>query len=252
MSPSFAPVSMNAAITRVYAVIASWTPWMVVSRSATIWEIDTFMTLLSSTITNWAAPRIASADQPAAAGPAGDAGSDLTARTARSCGSRVLSAMTRAGVPRGCGHARRPAAADRTEHATGALLQGDLLDRAAGAVRDSQGEPCPLEPADALAADGVELQPDGNRAGGLHRAPAGGHDDRLAAAPDALRRDRAPNGDLPWTADLDLDRDAARAGQRLHRDLRRELDGGRRERGARSRRPGPAGDRRRRRARRRR
>src|SRR5262245_19054140 len=58
MSPSFAPTSMNAAITSVYAVIASWTPWIVVSRSATICEIDTFMTLLSSTITNWAAARI--------------------------------------------------------------------------------------------------------------------------------------------------------------------------------------------------
>src|SRR5262245_42248097 len=38
--------------------MASWTPWMVVSRSATICEIDTFMTLLSSTITNCAAARI--------------------------------------------------------------------------------------------------------------------------------------------------------------------------------------------------
>src|SRR3954452_22754386 len=59
MSPSFAPTSMNAAITSVYIVIASWTPWTVVSRSATICEIDTFMTLESRTITNWAEPRIA-------------------------------------------------------------------------------------------------------------------------------------------------------------------------------------------------
>ena len=50
---------MNAAITRVYAVIASCTPWIVVSRSATICEIDTFMTLLSSTITNCAEAKIA-------------------------------------------------------------------------------------------------------------------------------------------------------------------------------------------------
>jgi hypothetical protein len=54
---------MNAAITSVYAVIASWTPWMVVSRSATICEIETFITLLSSTITNWAAARIAIGSQ---------------------------------------------------------------------------------------------------------------------------------------------------------------------------------------------
>ena len=59
MSPSFAPTSMNAAMTSVYAVIASWTPWIVVPRSDAIWEIETFMTLLSSTITNWAAARMA-------------------------------------------------------------------------------------------------------------------------------------------------------------------------------------------------
>jgi len=39
-------------------VIASSSPWNVVSRSSTIWEIDTFMTLLSSTITNCAAARM--------------------------------------------------------------------------------------------------------------------------------------------------------------------------------------------------
>ena len=58
MSPSFAPTSMNAAMTSVYIVIASWTPWIVVSRSSTICEIETFMTLESSTITNCAAHRI--------------------------------------------------------------------------------------------------------------------------------------------------------------------------------------------------
>ncbi len=51
---------MSAAITSVYVVIASWTPWIVVSRSATICEIDTFMTLLSSTITNCAEARMPS------------------------------------------------------------------------------------------------------------------------------------------------------------------------------------------------
>src|SRR4051795_11577298 len=68
MSPSLAPASMNAAITSVYIVIASWTPVIVVSRSATICEIDTFMTLLSSTITNWAAPRIVMGSQRRTAG----------------------------------------------------------------------------------------------------------------------------------------------------------------------------------------
>src|SRR4051795_2410579 len=61
MSPSFAPTSMNAAITSVYIVIASWTPEMVVSRSATICEIDTFMTAESRTITNCAAQSTMSA-----------------------------------------------------------------------------------------------------------------------------------------------------------------------------------------------
>ena len=58
MSPSLAPSSMNAAITSVYSVIAVWTPWIVVSRSSTICEIATFMTLESSTMTNCAAARM--------------------------------------------------------------------------------------------------------------------------------------------------------------------------------------------------
>src|ERR1700754_4606047 len=41
---------------------------MVVSRSATICEIDTFITLLSSTITNWAAASTATGTQTDAAG----------------------------------------------------------------------------------------------------------------------------------------------------------------------------------------
>ena len=51
---------MNAAITSVYSVIAVCTPWIVVWRSWTICEIATFMTLVSSTITNWAEASIAS------------------------------------------------------------------------------------------------------------------------------------------------------------------------------------------------
>ena len=49
---------MNAAITSVYSVIAVCTPWIVVSRSSTICEIATFMTLESSTMTNWAEARM--------------------------------------------------------------------------------------------------------------------------------------------------------------------------------------------------
>ena len=58
MSPSFAPTSMNAAITSVYIVIALCTPVTVVLRSATICEIETFITLESSTMMNWADARI--------------------------------------------------------------------------------------------------------------------------------------------------------------------------------------------------
>src|SRR3954453_22067391 len=56
MSPSFAPVSMKAAITRGYAVMASCTSGTVVFRSSTTCEIDTFMTVLSSTMMNCAVP----------------------------------------------------------------------------------------------------------------------------------------------------------------------------------------------------
>src|SRR5436305_13640739 len=60
MAPSFAPTSMNAAITSVYIVIALCTPVTVVFRSATIREIETFITLESSTMMNWAAARMIS------------------------------------------------------------------------------------------------------------------------------------------------------------------------------------------------
>ena len=60
MSPSFAPTSMKAAITSVYIVIALCTPVTVVFRSSTICEIETFITLESSTIMNWADARMIS------------------------------------------------------------------------------------------------------------------------------------------------------------------------------------------------
>src|SRR3954469_2116276 len=108
MSPSFAPASMNAAMTSVYAVMASCTPWMVVSRSATICEIDTFMTLLSSTITNCAEARTvigsqAGADVDAPAGGAGGA----TVSHDLSSGLGRARAMARAGVMHGCAHPAR-------------------------------------------------------------------------------------------------------------------------------------------------
>src|SRR3954452_15367781 len=58
MSPSFAPTSMNAAITSVYIVIALCTPVTVVFRSTTICEMETFITLESSTMMNWADARM--------------------------------------------------------------------------------------------------------------------------------------------------------------------------------------------------
>ena len=58
MSPSLAPVSISAAITSAYSVIAACTPWIEVLRSAVIWEIETFITLVSSVITNWPEARM--------------------------------------------------------------------------------------------------------------------------------------------------------------------------------------------------
>ena len=55
---------MNAAITNVYIVIAVCRPTTVVFRSATTCVIDTFITVVSSTITNWAVARIAATPQP--------------------------------------------------------------------------------------------------------------------------------------------------------------------------------------------
>ena len=58
MSPSLAPVSIRAAITSAYRVIAACTPWIEVLRSAVIWEIETFITLVSSVMTNWPEARM--------------------------------------------------------------------------------------------------------------------------------------------------------------------------------------------------
>ncbi len=53
-SPNFPPINIREAITRVYSVIAVWRPTTVVSRSATTWEMDTFITVVSSTMMNCA------------------------------------------------------------------------------------------------------------------------------------------------------------------------------------------------------
>ncbi len=54
MSPIFPPVSMNIAMIRQYRVMTAWITVTVVSKSATSWLIDTFMTDWSRTITNCA------------------------------------------------------------------------------------------------------------------------------------------------------------------------------------------------------
>src|SRR3954453_8620164 len=58
MSPSLAPVSIRAAITSAYRVMAACTPWIEVLRSAVICEIETFITLVSSVMTNWPEARM--------------------------------------------------------------------------------------------------------------------------------------------------------------------------------------------------
>jgi heme/copper-type cytochrome/quinol oxidase subunit 3 len=72
---------MNAAITSVYAVIAPCTPVTVVSRSATICEIETFITLESSTITNCAAARMTRGNQRRIKRPYLASVAQVTART---------------------------------------------------------------------------------------------------------------------------------------------------------------------------
>ena len=74
---------MNAAITSVYRVIAVWTPWIVVSRSSTICEIATFITLESSTITNWADARISRGSHLRTGGTLGAAAAGVITRFGR-------------------------------------------------------------------------------------------------------------------------------------------------------------------------
>ena len=62
-SPILPPVSMKAAITRVYRVIAPWIAVTSVWKSCTSWLMDTFITEVSSTMRNWVAPRTMSARQ---------------------------------------------------------------------------------------------------------------------------------------------------------------------------------------------
>jgi hypothetical protein len=58
IEPTLPPVIMNIAITSVYSVIAVWIPVTVVPTSLATVAIDTFMTELSSVITNWPAARV--------------------------------------------------------------------------------------------------------------------------------------------------------------------------------------------------
>ena len=61
MSPSLPPVTISAAIVRLYRVITAWMVVTVVSKSSTSWLIDTFITAWSSTMRNWVAASTASA-----------------------------------------------------------------------------------------------------------------------------------------------------------------------------------------------
>ena len=54
MSPILPPIIISAAIVSVYVAIASCIFVTVVSRSSITFWIDTFMTVLSSTMMNWA------------------------------------------------------------------------------------------------------------------------------------------------------------------------------------------------------
>ena len=60
IAPTLPPVIINAAITSVYIVIAVWMPVTSVPTSLATTGIDTFITELSSAITNWPAASAAS------------------------------------------------------------------------------------------------------------------------------------------------------------------------------------------------
>ena len=97
---------MKAAITSVYIVIAPWTPVTVVSRSATICEIETFITLESSTITNWAAARMTSGSQRRTGGVYGS--------VTRAGPVTVVEVVRVVGEPHAPAMRRRPAACRRS------------------------------------------------------------------------------------------------------------------------------------------
>src|SRR5829696_6214205 len=58
IEPTFPPVTMNMAITRVYRVMAVWMPVTVVPTSLATVAMDTFMTELSRVIRNCPAARV--------------------------------------------------------------------------------------------------------------------------------------------------------------------------------------------------
>ena len=76
MPPILPPTIISAAITSVYAVIAVWIPVTVVPTSLATVAMDTFITELSSVITNWPAARV-SRTNPLPAATAAAAGSEV-------------------------------------------------------------------------------------------------------------------------------------------------------------------------------
>src|SRR5689334_23321322 len=134
MSPSFAPTSMNAAITSVYSVIALWTPVTVVFRSTTICEIDTFITLESSTMMNWADARMTNGSHfPPAVTPREQRRAAPRPQLALDAAERAL--VARGELFGGGGHrGGGPGDRARRRHAVGGVLHR-LLERVVGRLQ---------------------------------------------------------------------------------------------------------------------
>src|SRR5215217_867220 len=108
MAPTFAPVIISAAITRVYAVIAPWIPVTVVPTSFATVAIETFITELSSVMRNCPAASVnstrlvlvAPADATAPAGVAAAPAFPLDApTTVRYCTATLVRVDGQAALP---------------------------------------------------------------------------------------------------------------------------------------------------------
>src|SRR5215211_8605069 len=108
IEPTFPPVTMNIAMTRVYRVMAVWIPVTVVPTSLATVAMDTFMTELSRVIRNCPAARVSRTNPVPLAGASGarvfTASASLLSpshlRSAHTLGGQLAVARGEHGTPR--------------------------------------------------------------------------------------------------------------------------------------------------------